>query len=139
MQPAAIACGYGFNPLIFFLNSASQLGETDFAPDEGKGHVEVYRIENFGLTPIEKEHQGMLFGGDSYVIQYTYEGNKNIIYYWLGKQSTQDDKTSAALQSVILDNKSGGSATIVRVEQGSEPQHFNSMFQGKYLHRKIIN
>lgn len=102
----------------------------EFAPDEGKGKIEAYRVDNFGLVPIEKEQLGMFFGGDSYVIQYTYEGNKNIIYYWLGKQSSNDDKTSAALQSVILDNKSGGAATIVRVEQGSEPQHFNSMFQG---------
>jgi hypothetical protein len=56
-----------------------------FMPDDGSGTVEIFRIENFELTPVDPATYGMFFGGDSYVIKYTYEknGRENcIIYFW---------------------------------------------------------
>jgi hypothetical protein len=47
--------------------------------------VELWRIENFELAPVPEETHGLFFGGDSYVLKYTYtERNreKYIIYYW---------------------------------------------------------
>lgn len=55
-----------------------------FMPDDGKGKPEVFRVENFELAP-SKTDPGFFFGGDSYVIKYTYLKNKRenyIIYMW---------------------------------------------------------
>lgn len=87
-------------------------------------------MENFELAPLAHDKHGMFFGGDSYVIKYRYGGNRHIIYFWLGKESTQDEKAAAAIHSVRMDSELGGIATIVRVVQGSEPRHFNRIFQG---------
>ncbi len=51
---------------------------------------QIWRIERQGNTydmvELEKKFHGQLFGGDSYVILYTYLVNNRehyIIYYWL--------------------------------------------------------
>lgn len=58
-----------------------------FCPDDGTGQKEIFRIENFELVPVDPELYGKLFGGDSYVIKYTYNDPKTgneayIIYFW---------------------------------------------------------
>jgi len=58
-----------------------------FCPDDGKGKVELWRIENFELAPVPTEKHGLFFGGDSYVLKYTYSEKpsgreKYIIYFW---------------------------------------------------------
>lgn len=56
-----------------------------FSPDDGTGKTEIYRVENFELAPVDPAAHGMFFGGDSYVIKYTYTVNgreKYIIYFW---------------------------------------------------------
>ncbi|XP_059482948.1 gelsolin, cytoplasmic isoform X2 [Neocloeon triangulifer] len=107
-----------------------------FMPDDGKGKVEVFRVENFELAPVTKTTPGFFFGGDSYVIKYTYlKGNKEncVIYFWQGKDSSQDEKAASALHAVRLDNELGGRATQVRVVQGNEPRHFLRIFQGRMV------
>ena len=52
-----------------------------FCPDDGTGQKEIYRIENFELAPVDPQASGMFFGGDSYVIKYTYKEG-SIIYFW---------------------------------------------------------
>lgn len=55
-------------------------------PDNGDGSVEIWRIENFKLAPVDPELHGMFFGGDSYVLKYHYQNKRGgqgyIIYYW---------------------------------------------------------
>ena len=56
--------------------------------DDGSGKVEIWRIEDFDMVPLEKKLYGQFFGGDSYVILYTYEVNRKencIIYFWQGQ------------------------------------------------------
>ncbi|CAL4098605.1 unnamed protein product, partial [Meganyctiphanes norvegica] len=56
-----------------------------FMPDDGSGKVEINRIENFELEPVDESINGYFFGGDSYVIKYTYEidgREKYIVYFW---------------------------------------------------------
>lgn len=53
----------------------------EFMPDDGSGEVEIFRVENFELVPVDAEAYGKFFGGDSYVIKYQY-GSKYIIYMW---------------------------------------------------------
>lgn len=42
-------------------------------------------MEDFELQPVDEGAKGFLFGGDSYVMKYTYEINGNeryILYFW---------------------------------------------------------
>ncbi|KAI0222162.1 Villin-1 [Lamellibrachia satsuma] len=106
--------------------------------DDGTGKKVVYRVERTGRTYELKviEEQNQLFGGDSYVIPYTYRdgGKENyIIYFWLGKKSTQDERGIAAKKTVEMDDELNGAAKQVRVVQGKEPNHFMAMFGGKLI------
>jgi len=56
--------------------------------DDGSGTVEIYRIEDFHMVPLDLALYGQFFGGDSYVILYTYLVNNResyIIYFWQGQ------------------------------------------------------
>nr|CAD7440176.1 unnamed protein product [Timema bartmani] len=107
-----------------------------FMPDNGTGSVEIWRVENFELAPVDPDNYGFFFGGDSYVVKYTYEKNNRqniIIYYWQGRESTQDERAAAAIHAVRLDNEVNGKAVQVRVTQGNEPRHFLRIFKGKMI------
>jgi len=110
-----------------------------FCPgDDGSGSKQVWRIENFEMVECmeDEEKFGKFFGGDSYVILYTYEKDgreKRIIYFWQGNESSQDEKAASAIEAVKLDNQYGGAAVQVRVVQGQEPRHFIKMFAGKMV------
>ena len=109
-----------------------------FYPDDGKGKKDIYRIEKFEMVPVtNKELHGKFFGGDSYLIRYTYQKTKGrdsyIVYFWQGKESSQDEKAASAFNAVKLDDEVGGKAIQVRVVQGQEPRHFIKMFGGKML------
>jgi hypothetical protein len=57
--------------------------------DDGSGELKVWRIENFAKEPVAPESYGQFFAGDSYVMQYTYDGGKqHIVYFWQGRDST---------------------------------------------------
>ncbi|XP_034243333.1 gelsolin, cytoplasmic isoform X2 [Thrips palmi] len=107
-----------------------------FMPDQGAGHVEVWRIEDFELQPVPKETYGRFFGGDSYVVKYTGTAGgkeRHVIYFWQGETSSQDERAAAAMQAVRLDDDLGGRAIQVRVVQGHEPRHFMSIFKGRMI------
>ena len=66
--------------------------------------VQIFRIERKGNTyemvELEKKYHGQLYGGDSYVILYTYMLNGRemyIIYYWL--VGTQGDPLGVLSQT----------------------------------------
>lgn len=53
---------------------------------------QIWRIEDFEPEPVPSEMYGQFYGGDSYIVLYTYlvNGKENyIIYFWLGQESTQ--------------------------------------------------
>ena len=63
-----------------------------FMPDDSKGEKEIFRIEDFEMVPMNESNYGMFFGGDSYVIKYSYEKDGSpayIVYFWQGSQSSQ--------------------------------------------------
>ncbi|EDQ85244.1 uncharacterized protein MONBRDRAFT_34323 [Monosiga brevicollis MX1] len=101
-------------------------------PDDGKGTLEVWRIENFERAPVPKEQYGHFFGGDSYVMLYTYLKNSKkcyIIYFWQGLKSSQDERGASAIHAVKLDEEYGGDPVQVRVVQNKEPPHFYLVMQ----------
>ncbi len=49
------------------------------------------------------------------------------------QESSQDEKASAALHAVNLDDKYGGAPVQVRVVQNKEPDHFLLVFKGRMI------
>ncbi|XP_050417985.1 advillin isoform X1 [Patella vulgata] len=118
------------------LHSKPALAAETQMVDDGTGEVEVWRVNDFELVEVEKGHYGEFFGGDCYVIKYTYQVNNRphyIIYYWLGAKSSADEQGTAALKAVEKDDELGGAAVQVRVVQNKEPPHFMAMFDGKMI------
>nr|XP_006643534.2 PREDICTED: advillin-like [Lepisosteus oculatus] len=53
--------------------------------DDGSGQVEVWRIENVELAPVDPKSYGFFYGGDCYLVLYTYEVNNRkcyLLYFW---------------------------------------------------------
>ncbi|XP_014671619.1 PREDICTED: gelsolin, cytoplasmic-like isoform X2 [Priapulus caudatus] len=107
-----------------------------FMPDDGSGSLEVWRIEQFEMVPVDPSIHGWFFGGDSYILKYSYmKDNRDfyIVYFWQGLKSSQDEKAASAILAVKLDDEVGGKAVQVRVVQGEEPDHFLTVFKGKMV------
>lgn len=104
--------------------------------DDGTGKKEIWRVEDFDLKPVPSEKYGKFFSGDCYVILYTYSARgrqAQMLYYWLGTHSAQDEQGTAALKTVEKDDELGGRPVQVRVVQGKEPPHFLAMFAGRMV------
>lgn len=100
--------------------------------DDGSGQVEIWRVESSGKVSIDASTYGQFYGGDCYIILYTYPKGK-IIYTWQGAQATRDELTTSAFLTVQLDRSFGDFAVQVRVTQGKEPAHLLSLFKNKPL------
>lgn len=104
--------------------------------DDGTGQVEVWRIENLELAPMDPQWYGYFYGGDCYLILYTYLVNNKkcyLLYMWQGRHATQDELAASAFQAVSLDQKYNGEPVQVRVTMGREPRHFMAIFKGKLV------
>jgi len=108
--------------------------------DDGSGSLQVWRIEEFAKVPVPQEKYGQFYGGDSYILLYSYKDSRrqdqHIIYFWLGKTSSADERGTAALLSKELDDEMGGKPVQVRVVQGKEPAHFRQLFKGRMIVHK---
>ncbi|XP_067881020.1 advillin [Heterodontus francisci] len=104
--------------------------------DDGTGKTKVWRIENLELVPMEPERHGFFYGGDCYLILYTYQVNRKqhyILFIWQGRHATQDELTASAFHAVQLDQKFGNEPVQIRVTMGKEPRHFMTIFKGKMI------
>ncbi|XP_026204024.1 advillin [Anabas testudineus] len=104
--------------------------------DNGTGQVEVWRIENLELVPVDPQWYGYFYGGDCYLILYTYLANSKkcyLLYIWQGRHATQDELAASAFQAVELDRKYGDEPVQVRVTMGKEPRHLMAIFKGKMV------
>ncbi|XP_045148173.1 advillin isoform X2 [Echinops telfairi] len=104
--------------------------------DDGNGEVEVWRIENLELVPVEPQWYGFFYGGDCYLILYTYKVNGKpnyILYIWQGRHASQDELAASAYQAVEVDGQFDGTPVQVRVTMGKEPRHFMAIFKGKLI------
>ncbi|XP_054437186.1 villin-1-like [Pteronotus mesoamericanus] len=101
--------------------------------DDGSGQVQMWRIENLELVPVESKWLGHFYGGDCYLLLYTYLiGDKPhyLLYVWQGKRAKQHEITALADQAVILDQKYNNELVQIRVSMGKEPPHLMSIFKG---------
>ena len=70
--------------------------------DQGQGTIDVFRIEDKEPVKIDESLEGKFYAGDSYIVKHTYmKGTKEhyTLYFWLGAQSTTDEKGAAALDT----------------------------------------
>uniref|UniRef100_A0A8C4P0G4 Scinderin n=1 Tax=Dicentrarchus labrax TaxID=13489 RepID=A0A8C4P0G4_DICLA len=100
--------------------------------DDGSGDTQIWRVESIGRVPVDPKTYGQFYGGDCYIILYTY-GKRQIIYTWQGASCSLDELTASAFLTVELDRSLGGNAVQVRVCQGKEPPHLLSLFKSKPL------
>ncbi|CAB1453805.1 unnamed protein product [Pleuronectes platessa] len=104
--------------------------------DDGSGDVEIWRVEKDQKIPVDPSTYGQFFGGDCYLVLYSYTADgrkKHIIYTWQGQKCTHDELGASAFLTVALDDSMSGVATQVRVTQGREPPHLVSLFKNKPL------
>jgi hypothetical protein len=104
--------------------------------DEGKGKVDIWRVEGFKLVPVDKSMYGQFFSGDSYIILYTYQVNGKdnwIIYMWQGTFTSIDERGACALLAKQMDDERGGAPVQVRLVQNKETNHFLTLFKGSMI------
>ncbi|KAG9476532.1 villin-like protein [Eleutherodactylus coqui] len=104
--------------------------------DDASGQVEVWRIENLELKEVDPKTYGQFYGGDCYLVLYTYikSGKPNyLLYMWLGRHATQDEITACAFNAVELDRKYQDQPVQIRVTMGKEPKHFQAIFKGRMI------
>ncbi|KAL0214904.1 hypothetical protein P9112_007088 [Eukaryota sp. TZLM1-RC] len=91
----------------------------------------VWRIDNFDVVPEEftASDRLCLYEGDCYIILYVSANfRERHIFYWLGAESTQDEKGTAALKTVELDDELGGDPIQHRECQFHESPLFTNLF-----------
>nr|XP_025857812.1 villin-1 [Vulpes vulpes] len=104
--------------------------------DDGSGEVQMWRIENLELVPVESKWLGHFYGGDCYLLLYTYligEKKNYLLYIWQGSQASQDEITASAYQAVTLDQKYNNEPVQIRVPMGKEPPHLMAIFKGQMV------
>uniref|UniRef100_A0A674I8M5 Advillin n=1 Tax=Terrapene triunguis TaxID=2587831 RepID=A0A674I8M5_9SAUR len=118
------------------LHARPELAAQERMVDNGEGKVEVWRIENLELAPVESQWHGFFYGGDCYLVLYTYGVNhqpRYILYIWQGRHATPDELAASAYQAVEVDRQFDGEPVQVRVSMGKEPRHFLAIFKGKLV------
>ncbi|TNN34998.1 Adseverin [Liparis tanakae] len=113
-------------------NMAAQHGMVD----DGSGDVKIWRVEGGDKVPVDPSTYGQFYGGDCYLVLYSYNAGgreKHIIYTWQGNKCTKDELAASAFLTVQLDDSMSGAATQIRVTQGQEPPHLVSVFRDNPL------
>ncbi|XP_064410536.1 villin-1 isoform X2 [Latimeria chalumnae] len=118
------------------LHACPELAAEKRMVDDASGKVEIWRIEDLELQEVDPKTYGQFYGGDCYLVLYTYlKSNRPhyILYCWQGRHATQDEITASAYQAVNKDNEYGGEPVQVFVKMGKEPRHFLAIFKGKLI------
>uniref|UniRef100_A0A3Q0SYB1 Villin like n=1 Tax=Amphilophus citrinellus TaxID=61819 RepID=A0A3Q0SYB1_AMPCI len=121
---------------VMELHARPELAAQHRMVDDASGEVKVWRIENLELAEIDPKAYGQFYGGDCYLVLYSYikaGQHQYILYMWQGRHATNDEITACAFQAVNIDNKYNGAPVQVRVVMGKEPRHFLAIFKGKFI------
>ncbi|XP_035507924.1 villin-1 isoform X2 [Morone saxatilis] len=121
---------------VMELHARPELAAQQRMVDDASGDVKVWRIENLELAEVNPSTYGQFYGGDCYLVLYTYQRSgqqQYILYMWQGRHATKDEITACAYQAVNIDNKYNGAPVQVRVVMGKEPRHFLAIFKGKLI------
>ncbi|XP_029384556.1 villin-1 isoform X2 [Echeneis naucrates] len=121
---------------VMELHARPELAAQQRMVDDASGDVKVWRIENLELADVNPSTYGQFYGGDCYLVLYTYQRSnqqQHILYMWQGRHATKDEITACAYQAVNIDNKYNGAPVQVRVIMGKEPRHFLAIFKGNLI------
>ncbi|KAM6977670.1 advillin [Aplochiton taeniatus] len=121
---------------VMELHARPELAAQQRMVDDAAGKVQIWRIEKLELRELHPSSFGQFYGGDCYLVLYTYRKSNReeyILYMWQGRHATQDEITACAYQAVNVDNKFNGAPVQVRVIMGKEPRHFLAIFKGKLI------
>ena len=88
----------------------------------------VWRVKQMRLVVVPESEVGKFFAGDCYLV-FSGVGGEHV-FYWLGGQASQDERTTAAIKAVELDNLFGGLPVQHRELQGHESERFRKLFIG---------
>ncbi|KAJ7398995.1 hypothetical protein BTVI_119541 [Pitangus sulphuratus] len=95
--------------------------------------LQIWRVEKFDLVPVPKNLYGDFFTGDSYLVLNTIKqrsGNLQYdLHFWLGDESSQDERGAAAIFTVQMDDHLQGRAVQHREVQGHESPTFLGYFK----------
>uniref|UniRef100_A0A8C9LG16 Villin like n=1 Tax=Pavo cristatus TaxID=9049 RepID=A0A8C9LG16_PAVCR len=118
------------------LHARPELAAEQRMVDDASGDVEVWRIEDLQMQPVDPKTYGQFYGGDCYLVLYTYHRSGRphyVLYMWQGRHASVDEITACAINAIELDKKHGDEAVQVRVTMGKEPAHFLAIFKGKLI------
>jgi hypothetical protein len=105
------------------------------------GELKIWFVKGKKLVDLPIEEYGVFYSWNCYVLQYTIRlpgsETQNILYYWLGRSASVDDKGSAAMLTADVAKSYGRSVIQCRVVQNREPEHFLSHFVDKMLVRRV--
>ncbi|CAK1553167.1 unnamed protein product [Leptosia nina] len=102
--------------------------------DAGAGPgLEIWTIDNFEPVAVEPGMHGKFYTGDAYIVLKTSGDDTSTlsydVHFWLGSQSSQDERGAAAILTVTLDDQLGGRAVQHREVQGHESSLFVGYFK----------
>lgn len=104
--------------------------------------LEIWRVEKMKVVRQPESdpcYKGSFYDGDSYICLHTKKkpgALERHIYFWLGKESSQDEKGVAAYKTVELDESLGGEPVQHREVQEHETPEFISLFKGGISYRE---
>uniref|UniRef100_A0A8V5HER0 Gelsolin n=1 Tax=Melopsittacus undulatus TaxID=13146 RepID=A0A8V5HER0_MELUD len=112
---------------------ASMVEHAEFAKAGKEPGLQIWRVEKFDLVPVPKNLYGDFFTGDSYLVLNTIKqrsGNLQYdLHFWLGDESSQDERGAAAIFTVQMDDYLNGKAVQHREVQGHESSTFLGYFK----------
>jgi len=115
------------------LRKAAAQTETAWEGAGKEAGLWVWRVENFGVKPWPKEHYGRFYKGDSYIVLHTAEkesgGLVHQIHFWLGQETSNDERGTAAYKTVELDDLLDGLPTQHREVMMHESVQFLALFE----------
>lgn len=124
--------------------------EVDWEGAGTKEGIQIWRIENhradpnndnsaeFGINPWPTSQYGQFYSGDSYIVLQTTkeEGGEQFlydIYFWIGKESSQDEYSVAAYKTVELDDLFNDAPVQHREVQHHESGAFLKCFENRTI------
>lgn len=127
------------------LRRAAADSEAEFDGAGEQPGLELWRVEKFEMKKLDESDHGTFYSGDAYIVLHTYDVPDSETLAWnlhflLGKDSTQDERGTAAYMTVNLDDKLGGKPVQYREVQDHESKKFISHFPVlRYLHGGVAS
>jgi len=131
------------------LRKEAAASDVQFKGAGTKAGLEVWRVENrrtendtpdFGVKRWPQDQYGQFYDGDSYIVLHTYQAKDPEtgkltdrlawdVHFWLGQNTSQDEKGVAAYKTVELDDLLDDGPVQHREIMGHESKLFQSYFK----------